>query len=1166
MVATIAAPGDYQPYTNSADHWLWNWYVQATNNPDCWGLTPGQIPPPTVTLRTFLVDSNTYYSVYSSNIAAEVAAEAAQASSTPTLAMGGGFMAMDDDMDDGDPCTVPTNANFAIISISQDTNGWTWLTAAPTCTNYLVGWFSTNALAANSLSTNVTWTSLSGGWAGNGTSTFADQTTCGVTQMFYYAVLVLPTTNSVWNGCLIPEIWLADQGLNPFDPNIASEISTNPWAHGLTNLQAYENPSVLYANNYSSIGDGIPDWWRVMYFGVCTTTDTNSCATCDPEGDGYSNLEKYLYGLNPLQYYGPFDFVVNGGQMYTASLTVSIQALNTNYPDILIGLDPSMSNATSLATSGGWVSYTLPDNGDGEYELFLQDADGQGQPHGPVISKVVTLDQTPPVVYVTSPASNAVLDQAFITLQAVAADPNPVVPDAERPLSIWINGQQFWDRNGTNIVIERFPVPAGSNSFTVTILAVDPAGNTNQASQTWTVDLSTATNAPNMLTVNLSSSMLLPNVNSIWVEGTMDNDYALINAIVYAASGDVTTNLLNVRQNQYEGSVPLESGTNQLVLVASDAAGNTSSNTYTIISSTEFSGAITNPVYGVFATAPSNTVSGYVSALYDAGLPTQTNVTSVTINGVAAVLGTNVDAYGNIPFWTTNAIPLGVPITATIGGPGIPTDPPTLPPMQSQVYEITQKNEAEDDVVAVALPLVVLGSVAMASTDPIDSYGEWDLPSDPVSYPERVLTTTTQTWTEATGQVQSKWSQSFGTPPDSVFTFDPDQIPWNMQTPSLASSTVPGPISRDLSFGTYNYDYGTAVSRVVCSNETYVSGLGTLLRSLRASSIHFLAPREYGPNTTVIFTFEGVTYRQRDGVVPDLSQIQFQGQSPVSNDTSSVSYLMTVNGGQEYAINQDSFQWPSDQQPYTEFDSGGGYCPNTLAGNWTEDMHFLSWTDFHNALPQILGPTNLYVYCNSSPSSGVFYVTNAIPAVSVNWSAPSGSDKVQISSPTENPTVISPTDANHASSKANDVTISAAVTFQNGQQTTLTQNITVRKPGSFGPPQIKQLTLNSNAPVNLQVNYAVWDQICTVFPPGLIGGAPATESFPSGTPPNSTTGNRWVLPDGTVQDWIEVPYSTSNGTIHYVQVITADCASVTNDITTNPDADWANIVQTGPCH
>ena len=78
--------------------------------------------------------------------------------------------------------------------------------------------------------------------------------------------------------------------------------------------------------------------------------------------------------------------------------------------------------------------------------LFLRYADVEDQPHGPTLSKIVVVDRTPPVTYITSPASNAVLDQAFITLQAVAYDPNPVLPDAMRPLKIWINDQPFWDR------------------------------------------------------------------------------------------------------------------------------------------------------------------------------------------------------------------------------------------------------------------------------------------------------------------------------------------------------------------------------------------------------------------------------------------------------------------------------------------------------------------------------------------------------------------------------------------------------------------------------------------------------------------------------------------------------------------------------------------------
>jgi uncharacterized repeat protein (TIGR03803 family) len=49
-----------------------------------------------------------------------------------------------------------------------------------------------------------------------------------------------------------------------------------------------------------SVGDGIPDWWRARYFGGDgTTTNDQSCAACDSDGTGQSNLFKYVAGLNP---------------------------------------------------------------------------------------------------------------------------------------------------------------------------------------------------------------------------------------------------------------------------------------------------------------------------------------------------------------------------------------------------------------------------------------------------------------------------------------------------------------------------------------------------------------------------------------------------------------------------------------------------------------------------------------------------------------------------------------------------------------------------------------------------------------------------------------------------------------------------------------------------
>jgi subtilisin-like proprotein convertase family protein len=49
-----------------------------------------------------------------------------------------------------------------------------------------------------------------------------------------------------------------------------------------------------------SVGDGILDTWRAQYFGGSgSTTNSQSCALCDPDGDGVNNFAEYLSGTNP---------------------------------------------------------------------------------------------------------------------------------------------------------------------------------------------------------------------------------------------------------------------------------------------------------------------------------------------------------------------------------------------------------------------------------------------------------------------------------------------------------------------------------------------------------------------------------------------------------------------------------------------------------------------------------------------------------------------------------------------------------------------------------------------------------------------------------------------------------------------------------------------------
>jgi hypothetical protein len=61
--------------------------------------------------------------------------------------------------------------------------------------------------------------------------------------------------------------------------------------------------SMVIATNLSTVGDGIPDAWRAEFFPTVDptgrTTNSLSCAACDPDGDGQNNIQEYLAGTDP---------------------------------------------------------------------------------------------------------------------------------------------------------------------------------------------------------------------------------------------------------------------------------------------------------------------------------------------------------------------------------------------------------------------------------------------------------------------------------------------------------------------------------------------------------------------------------------------------------------------------------------------------------------------------------------------------------------------------------------------------------------------------------------------------------------------------------------------------------------------------------------------------
>jgi glycosidase len=116
---------------------------------------------------------------------------------------------------------------------------------------------------------------------------------------------------------------------------------------------------VKLANVFSDT-DGIPDWWRLAYFGhALGEASDNSRGQDDADGNGISNLTKYLNGINPLiaadvPTLPPFDIT----HFSVTSSNVQISCSTTTNWSFLLESSSSLAAGSTWNTNGATMSGT----------------------------------------------------------------------------------------------------------------------------------------------------------------------------------------------------------------------------------------------------------------------------------------------------------------------------------------------------------------------------------------------------------------------------------------------------------------------------------------------------------------------------------------------------------------------------------------------------------------------------------------------------------------------------------------------------------------------------------------------------------------------------------------------------------------------------------------
>ncbi len=382
------------------------------------------------------------------------------------------------------------------------------------------------------------------------------------------------------------------------------ETGTIGWASNTWHqvvLTYDSNYSSLYVDgNWAATGGGVTNWP-----GRLAATNQGFAVGSDLSGNSQmrgvlADLETYNYELGIGDIEASFNAIELGGAVYSAGFASKyssnefVMASIGGWPSasMMILVNSTNTNSGTWIPFNAWPTVDLGTGGDGlrTVNFYFQGLGGLTSR----VTKRIWLDTTPPVLTITAPGSNT-LNQPVLQLQgyanedlySISYDLNNANGSVSNQNVLVLN--RGFDTNQWRLrtnSFQAFDIGLTPGNNTITLHAMDWAGNVTNVNYTYVLDYSSKTNAPVVILYWPTNGSQIGGT-SFTCRGSVDDPTVTLSAQITDANGDtnVVAGVVERNGNFWVENLPLAAGANTLTLTATDANNNVTNITSTVVQS-----------------------------------------------------------------------------------------------------------------------------------------------------------------------------------------------------------------------------------------------------------------------------------------------------------------------------------------------------------------------------------------------------------------------------------------------------------------------------------------------------------------------------------------------------------------------------------------------------